>query len=193
MDQGPITRLLKDFSEGDKSAFDRLMPLVYDELRRLASGYLRNERAGHTLQPTALVHEAYTRLLQQDQCSYRSRTHFLAVAARAMRQILIDHSRLHRAGKRDLGRPKLALEEACASALERPAVMIALSDALDALERKDAAKARLIELRYFGGLTLDETAEATGCTVESVRHQLRVAQAFLHRELAGGGAPSAAA
>lgn len=188
MSEGPITELLEQLAQGDRAAFDRLMPLVYDELRRMASGFLKNERNGHTLPPTALVHEAFTRVLNQDRRSYQNRTHFFSVLARVMRQVLIDHARLHRAGKRDLGRPKVSLDAACSAAFGRPAVTIALADALESLEQTDPLKARLIDLRYFGGLTLEESAEATGLTFESVRHHLRVAQAFLHRELNPGTA-----
>ena len=183
----PITLLLQQIADGDQEALNRLVPLVYGELKRVAGGFLRGERPGHTLQPTALVHEAYAKLLHQDQRSYKNRAHFLAVASSLMRQILIDHARAHRASKRGSGQVKVPLEQACASAVDRPAVMIALSDALDALERQDRAKARLVEMRYFGGLTLQESAEVSGTTVESVRHGLRVAQAFLHRELARQG------
>jgi RNA polymerase sigma factor (TIGR02999 family) len=179
-----ITLLLQEIASGDQGAMNRLIPLVYVELKRLAGGFLRGERPGHTLQPTALVHEAYAKLLHQDQRSYQNRAHFLSVAASVMRQILIDHARAHRAAKRGQGFVRVPLEEACASAIDRPAIMIALADALDALERQDRAKARLVEMRYFGGLTLEESAEVSGTTVESVRHSLRVAQAFLNRELA---------
>ena len=185
LESGPITEILQEVADGDKSALDRLIPLVYAELKRLAGGFLRGEQPGHTLQPTALVHEAYTRLLDQSQPPYRNKAHFLSVAATIMRQILIDHARSQKAVKRGGGQPVLSLEEAYASAVEKPSIMIALADALDALERKDAAKARLVELHYFGGLTLEESAEVSGISVDSVRYGLRVAQAFLHRELAG--------
>jgi RNA polymerase sigma factor (TIGR02999 family) len=184
LESEPITQLLQEVAAGDQEALNRLIPLVYVELKRLAGGFLRGERPGHTLQPTALVHEAYAKLLRQDQRSYKNRAHFLSVAASLMRQILIDHARAHRAAKRGSGNAKVSLEEACACAVDRPAIMIALSDALDALERQDRAKARLIEMHYFGGLTLQESAEVSGTTLESVRHGLRVAQAFLQRELA---------
>jgi RNA polymerase sigma factor (TIGR02999 family) len=178
-----ITVLLQEFSDGDKDALDRLMPLVYAELRRLANSFLRRESSGHTLQPTALVHEAYARMVGQQQPTFKSRAHFLSIAAKVMRQILIDYARKRKADKRGAGLPKMSLEEACSAAVDRPAVMIALADALEALERKDARKARLIEMRYFGGLTLEESAEVAGITIESVRYELRVGQAWLHREL----------
>jgi RNA polymerase sigma factor (TIGR02999 family) len=122
-------------------------------------------------------------MIGQQQPAFQSRAHFLSIAAKVMRQILIDYARRRKAGKRGAGVPNMSLEDACGAVLERPAVMIALSEALDELERKDARKARLIEMRYFGGLTLEESAEVAGITVESVRYELRVAQAWLHREL----------
>src|SRR3984957_19217523 len=146
----PITVLLHAFSGGDKAALNDLIPLVYAELRKIADGHLRNERPGHTLQPTALVHEAYARLIEQRQPDYRDRVHFLAVAAQVMRQILIDHARRKFAAKRCASSPKYSLYEACDSAVEKPSLMIDLDDALKALEAHDALKARLIEMRFFG-------------------------------------------
>ena len=140
-DEQPITLLLQDIASGDKQAVDRLVPLLYPELRRLARGYLRNERPGHTLQPTALVHEAYARLVNQDQPDYNSRAHFMGVAAQVMRQVLIDHARTKNAGKRGGGAGKLSLDQAGGVAVERPSVMIAIDDALSELERKDPVKA----------------------------------------------------
>jgi RNA polymerase sigma factor (TIGR02999 family) len=179
-----ITELLQGVAEGDKSAMDQLIPLVYAELKRVAGFYLRREKPDHTLQPTALVHEAYARMLRQDQPVFRDRAHFLSVASHVMRQILIDHARAHASAKRGGGRPKFSLEEASVSAVSQPSIMVDLADALDALEQTDKEKSRLIEMRYFGGLTLEESAEVMGTTVPKVRHDLRVAQAFLHRELA---------
>jgi len=179
----PITRMLQEFAGGDKSALDRLMPLVYAELRRLAEGYLRNERTGHTLQPTALVHEAYLRLVDQNHSDYQSRGHFLAVAAHVMRQILIDHARARNAGKRGSGQPGCQLDEAIDAAIERPPLMIAIDDALAALEQIDARKAKLIEMRFFGGLTAEESAGVLELPVEKVRGELRLAQAWLQRQL----------
>jgi RNA polymerase sigma factor (TIGR02999 family) len=178
-----VTLMLQKFAAGDKESLDRLMPLVYAELRRLASSFLSRESTGHTLQPTALVHEAYARMVGQRQPAFQSRAHFLSIAARVMRQILIDYARRRRADKRGAGMANMSLEEACGAVVERPSVMIALSDALGELEKKDPRKARLIELRYFGGLTLEESAEVAGITVESVRYELRLAQAWLHRAL----------
>jgi RNA polymerase sigma factor (TIGR02999 family) len=179
----PITLLLQAFASGDKTALNHLIPLVYSELRRIADGHLRNERPGHTLQPTALVHEAYARLIEQKQPDYRNRVHFLAVAAQVMRQILIDHARKKFAAKRGGSRPKYSLDEACDAAIEKPSLMIDLDDALKALEAHDAMKARLIEMRFFGGLTAEESAEVLDLPLSSVRRGLRVAQAWLQREL----------
>jgi RNA polymerase sigma factor (TIGR02999 family) len=188
-----ITLLLRDVAVGDKEALDRLMPLVYGELRRIADGQLRRERQGHTLQPTALVHEAYVRLMRGQQPDYNNRTHFLAIASQVMRKILIDHARTKNASKRGGGRAGLSLDEARDACVERPEIMIALDDALNELERLDPRKARLIEMRYFGGLTAEESAQAVSLGVAEVRRELRVAQAWLQRELdrgAGGRAAS---
>jgi RNA polymerase sigma factor (TIGR02999 family) len=182
-EEPPVTVLLHRFANGDKVALDTLIPLVYSELQRLARGYLRNERSGHTLQPTALVHEAYARLLRQDQPDYQNRSHFLGVAAQVMRQILIDHARTRNAEKRGGGRPNFSVEEADDIAIDRPAELIAIDDALNQLARTDPVKAKLIEMRFFGGLTADESAEALQISVNDVRRHLRVAQAWLKREL----------
>jgi len=179
----PITLFLRDFAGGDKRAFDRLVPLLYPELRKIAGGYLRNERPGHTLQPTALVHEAYARLVNQDHPDYRSRTHFMAVAAQVMRQILVDHARSRDAGKRGGGAGKVPFDEALGVATQRPSMMVAIDDALSELTRKDALKGRLIEMRFFGGMTAEDSAEVLEIPVAEVRRHLRVAQAWLQREL----------
>ena len=194
VDDEPVIDLLQRFAEGDKAAFDRLMPMVYSELQKLARGYLRNERAGHTLQPTALVHEAYARLLKQEQPDYHSRSHFMGVAAQVMRQILIDHARTRNAAKRGGGTARYSITEAGEIPVNRPSILIAIDDALVELARKDALKARLIELRFFGGLTAEESAEAMGLEVGQVRNHLRLAQAWLQRELdrTGGDAKAAA-
>ena len=177
-----ITLLLRELSAGDKTALDVLIPLVYDQLRGIASGQLRRERAGHTLQPTALVHEVYARMAGREQPDYRDRAHFLGIAAQVMRKILIDHARSRNAGKRG-GSEKFSLDEGYHGAIERPGAMIALDDALTALERQDARKARLIEMRYFGGLTAEESATVLNLDVGTVRRELRLAQAWLQREL----------
>lgn len=183
MSSRSITLILQDFSAGDKSALDQLMPLVYAELRKLASKHLHLERSGHTLQPTALVHEAYVKLIGQSQPDYRSRAHFLSVAAHLMRQILIDHARARNAEKRGGGEAKYPLNESIDVPLERPAGAIALDDALQTLERRNPLQAQLIEMRFFGGLTAEESAQVLDLRVEKVRAELRVAQAWLQREL----------
>ena len=175
----PITVLLQDLAGGDKTALDRLIPLLYPELRRLARGYLNNERQNHTLQPTALVHEAYARLVKQNQPDYASRAHFLGVAAQVMRQILIDHARAHNAGKRNQGEMIVSLDEAIAGSAEQPAAILAVDEALEELKDHDALKARLVEMRFFGGMTAEESAEVVGMPVATVRRHLRVGQAWL--------------
>jgi len=179
----PITALLHEFASGDKTALDRLVPLLYPELRRLARGYMRNERPGHTLQPTALVHEAYARLVKQEQPDYRSRAHFMGVAAQVMRQILIDHARTRDAEKRGGGAANLSLEMAAGMPVGQPSTIIAIDEALDHLARNDSLKARVIEMRFFGGMTAEESAEVLKLSVTEVRRHLRVGQAWLQREL----------
>jgi RNA polymerase sigma-70 factor, ECF subfamily len=179
----PITLALQDLANGDKSALDRLMPYVYSELKRLADHYLRQERVGHTLQPTALVHEAYFRLVDQSLQRYNGRAHFLGVAAHVMRQILIDHARSRGAEKRGAGHLVFSLDEFIDAPIERPTAMIMVDDAIQALDAHDARKATLIEMRFFGGMTAEESAEALGLPVEKVRWELRIAQAWLKREL----------
>jgi RNA polymerase sigma factor (TIGR02999 family) len=179
----PITALLHEFASGDKSALDRLVPLLYPELRRLAQGYMRNERPGHTLQPTALVHEAYARLVKQEQPDYRNRAHFMGVAAQVMRQILIDHARTRDAEKRGGGAAKVSLEVAAGMPVGHPATIIAVNEALDQLARNDSLKAQLIEMRFFGGMSAEESAEVLKLSVAEVRRHLRVAQAWLQRAL----------
>ncbi len=179
----PITAALLDLARGDKSGLDRLMPYVYAEFRKLAGHYLRQERPGHTLQPTALVHEAYFRLVDQDLPDCNGRAHFLGVAAHVMRQILIDHARSRGAAKRGAGQAVFSLDEFIDAPIERPAAMVMVDDAIEALEVYDARKAKLIEMRFFGGMTAEESAEVLGLPVEKVRGELRIAQAWLRREL----------
>jgi RNA polymerase sigma-70 factor, ECF subfamily len=179
----PITALLHEFAQGNKDALDQLVPLLYPELRRLARSYMLNERPGHTLQPTALVNEAYTRLVKQDQPDYRNRAHFMGVAAQVMRQILIDHARTRDAEKRGGGAARLSLETADGVAAQPPSRIIAVDEALEELARTDALKARLIEMRFFGGMTAEESAEALQLSVNEVRRHLRVGQAWLQRAL----------
>ena len=179
----PITNLLRAFAAGNKAALDRLMTLLYPELRRLAGGYMRNERNAQTLQPTALVHEAYARLVKQNQPDYNSRAHFLGVAAHIMRQILIDHARTSNAEKRGGKVAKVPLDQATDVAVERPSAMIAIDDALGELERIDPLKAQLVEMRFFGGMTAEDSAEVLKISSSQVRRQLRVGQAWLQRAL----------
>ena len=179
----PITVLVHEYAKGDKAALDRLLPLVYAELRRIAQQHLKNERPGHTLQPTALVHEMYGRLAGHAAPDLHDRIHFLSVAAQVMRQILIDHARTKYAQKRGGRQEKLSLDEAQEVCLETPAIMVRIDDALNELARQDARKAKLIEMRFFGGLTAEESAGVLGLPVNVVRRELRVAQAWLQREL----------
>lgn len=179
-----VTLLLLDAKNGDSHALDRLLPIVYDELRRLAAHYLRDERAAATLQPTALVHEAYLRLVAQEMPDWECRSHFYGVAAHLMRQILVDHARRHRSQKRGAGTPPVPLDEVVAFAAGKSDDVLALDDALTRLAAVDARKCRVIELRYFGGLTVDETARALNLSVGTIGREQRLAEAWLHRELA---------
>jgi RNA polymerase sigma-70 factor (ECF subfamily) len=174
MAAGSITLILQEFVAGDKTAADRLVPHVYAELRKLAGRQLRNERSGHTLQPTALVHEAYVRLVGNDQPDYRSRSHFLGIASRVMRQILVDHARMYKAEKRGC-QLTCALEDWMDHAVERPPALMAVDDALRELEQSDPGKGKLMEMRFFGGLTAEESADVLGMSVQKVRAELRVA------------------
>jgi RNA polymerase sigma factor (TIGR02999 family) len=178
-----ITALLKRAQEGQKDALDELLTRLYPELRRLAGGYLRQERPSHTLQPTALVHEAYLRLVEQEQPNCESRAHFMGIAARAMRQILVDHARTRNAAKRGKGADCISLDETREIGAKRTTPIVALDDALRALESIDPLKSRLVEMRFFGGLTAEESATVTGLPVTTVRSQLRIAMAILGKDL----------
>ncbi|HZP17190.1 MAG TPA: ECF-type sigma factor, partial [Terriglobales bacterium] len=169
---------------GDREALDRLTPLVYRELRLLADRYLRDEHAADTLQPTALVNEAYLRLIAQKLPDWECRSHFFGVAAHLMRQILVDHARRHRSAKRGDGEPLITLDEGLAVSLSRSREVIALDDALNALAALDPRKAKVIELRYFGGFSVEETAKALDISVATVGREQRMAEAWLHREMA---------
>ena len=184
----PITVLVHEYANGDNAALDRLVPLVYTELRRIARKQLRDERPSHTLQPTALVHEMYARLADQEPPHVRDRIHFLSVAAHVMRQILVDHARTKYAKKRGGRQEMLSLDEAQDACIERPAIMVRIDDALDQLGRQDPRKAQLIEMRFFGGLTAEESASILELPVNVINRELRVAQAWLQRELDRGGA-----
>ncbi len=181
-----VTSLLKEWSAGDAGALERLMPLVYGELQRLARAYLRDERAGHTLQPTALVHEAYLRLVDQSRVKWQSRGHFFGVAAQMMRRILVDHARARLTEKRGLGVRALALDDAIPISPEADATLVRLDDALAALKTLDPGQCRLVELRYFAGLTLEETADALAVSTATVKREWTVAKAWLRREMGAG-------
>jgi RNA polymerase sigma factor (TIGR02999 family) len=182
---GEVTRLLGQLGRGEKDAINQLLPLVYDELHRLARSYFRRERGEHTLQPTALVHEAYIRLVDQ-RAPMENRGHFLAVAATQMRRILLDYARKHDAKRRGGGGEKVMLEDTMAISAQRPVDMIALDGALLKLAQLDPEQSKLVELRYFGGLSVEETAEVMGCSTATVKRSWSSARAFLHREITGG-------
>ena len=178
-----VTLLLQDWKNGDKRAIERLTPIVYDELRRLAAHYLRDEHAADTLQPTALVHEAYIRLVSQKTPDWEGRAHFFGVAAHLMRQILVDHARRNNSAKRGSGAPVAQLDEALSFAPEKKQELLALNDAFEGLAQIDQRKAQIMELRYFGGFSVEETAQALNISVATVGRETRLAEAWLHREL----------
>jgi RNA polymerase sigma factor (TIGR02999 family) len=181
--QSEVTRLLLDWSAGNQTALDQLMPLVYDELRRLASSYLRSERPGHTLEPTGLIHEAYMRLVDQSLPQWENRSHFFGVAARLMRQILVDHARSRGAVRRGGNQKKISIEDTTVFSDDHAAELIAFDEALRKLAELDERKARIIEMQSFGGMTSEETAEALGISVPTVKRDLKFARAWLKREL----------
>lgn len=176
-----VTGLLIAWSHGDKKALDKLVPLVNDELRRLAHHYMGRERSGHTLQTTALVNEAYLRLVDQSEVHWHDRAHFFAVAAQVMRHILVDYARSHARAKRGGQAHKTSLEEAVVASPERAADLVALHEALNELAEVDERKSRIVELRYFGGLTIDETAEVMKISPMTVRREWRSAKAWLYK------------
>lgn len=178
-----ITWFLLRWSRGDRAALDQLMPVVYEELHKLAQGYLRRERPDHTLQPAALINEAYLRLVRQDFPEWQSRKHFYGVAAQLMRQILVEYARARAAGKRGGAGQKFSLDEALTISGGKAAEFIALDDALRALAKFDKRKVRIIELRYFGGLSLAETAAALGISIPTIGREMRLACAWLRREM----------
>lgn len=183
-----VTRILQEWNSG-ADARERLMPLVYAELRRLAQTYLRRERPAHTLQPTALVHEAYLRLVDQSRVEWQSRSHFFSVASQMMRRVLIDHARAHASEKRGGRGPRLSLDEAAIVPEERAAELLALDEALRRLTDTDERKGRVVELRFFGGLSISETAEVLGVHTATVERDWVVAKAWLYREIEGGESP----
>lgn len=180
---GEVTRLLLQLRKGDSEAEAKLVPLVYAELRRLARHYLSVERHGHTLQPTALVHEAYLRLTKLKQIDWQNRTHFFAVSATIMRRILVDHARTVRAHKRGLGWDIVSLNEATLPPPSRAPEILALDEALTRLTVLDERQAKVVELRFFGGMNEEETANALGVSSRTVKRDWRIAKAWLFKEL----------
>jgi RNA polymerase sigma factor (TIGR02999 family) len=186
LQRGPssqVTELLVRWRGGEKAALDSLIPLVYSELRRIAQHYLNNERPDHTLQSTALVHEAYVRLTQQQVPQWQNRAHFFAVAAQLMRQILVDYARNHRASKRGGDAYKLALDEAEEQPQAVDVDIVALDDALNSLAAMDMQQCRVVELKFFGGLSIEDTAEVLGISPSTVKRDWVTARAWLYREL----------
>ena len=188
MDPKSVTEALNGLAKGDEKALDRLLPVVYRELKRLAAGYLRSERAEHTLQPTALAHEAYLRLVGRERIEWQNRAHFLGVAARAMRESLVDQARRRKALKRGGGQALTLYDEALPVAGGRPIAFDDLDQALVDLSRLSERQAKVVELRYFGGLTIEETGEVLGISPVTVKRDWATARAWLYRELTGSSA-----
>lgn len=178
-----VTQLLQEMADGDQKAPEVLLPLVYEELKKLASGYMSNERDGHTLQTTALVHEAYIRLVDWKNTDWQNRAHFFAVAAQMMRKILIDYARKHRSQKRGSGQTNIALDDALIYAGESNLDLFALDEALNQLEELDPRQCRIIELRFFGGLTIDETAEVLKLSATTITDEWTMARMWLYSRL----------
>ena len=179
-----ITQLLVDWSKGDQAALEKLMPLVYDELRRLASNYLRRERASHTLQPTALVNEAYLKLVDQRHARWQNRAQFFGISAQLMRRILVDHARQHQAAKRGGSKQqRLSITSAERVAKQPDIDLLALNEALDELTIMDPQQAQIVELKFFGGLSIEETAEVLGISHATVERDWKMARAWLRRQL----------
>jgi RNA polymerase sigma-70 factor, ECF subfamily len=181
-----LTALLVKWRNGDRSALDQMTPLVYEELRRLARHFLASERADHTLQPTALVHEAYLRLIDQHSVDWRNRAHFLAMAATMMRRILINHAQAHNAAKREGSVEVLSLEDAFGIFTDPRIDILLLNTTLDRLSELDPQQARVVELRYFGGLSIEETAEALGISPATVKREWSTARLWLMQQMSSG-------
>ncbi|HZN08043.1 MAG TPA: sigma-70 family RNA polymerase sigma factor [Pyrinomonadaceae bacterium] len=181
-----VTQLLADWGRGDKSAFDKLFPLVHEELRRIAQRQMNHERPGHTLQATALVNEAYLKLAGNEGFEWRDRAHFYAVCAQVMRHVLIDHARAHARDKRGGGALQVSLNDAIALGEQRAEELVALDEALRSLEGLDPQKGRIVELRYFGGLSIEETAEVLDISPRTVRREWRRSKAWLYRMISEG-------
>jgi RNA polymerase sigma factor (TIGR02999 family) len=178
-----VTQLLIEWSNGDKAALNKLMPLIYEELRRLAHRYMTRERPGNTLQTTALVNEAYVRLINRKNVHWQNRTHFFAIAAQLMRSILVDHARSYAYAKRGGGATKLTLDEAMVVSQERAGEVVALDEALKGLAEIDPQQSRIVELRFFGGLTIEETAEVVALSPATIKREWNAAKAWLYHEL----------
>ena len=178
-----VTQMLHDRSDGDREVLDKLIPIVYEELRRQAARYLRRERPGHTLQTTALIHEAYLRLIDQKDVRWQNRAHFYAISAQLMRRILVDHARSRQAAKRGGSDIKLPLEEAMIASEGREVDLVALDEALERLAAIDPQQSRVVELRFFSGLSVEETAEVLGTSTRTVKRDWNVAKAWLRREI----------
>jgi RNA polymerase sigma factor (TIGR02999 family) len=186
-DQSAITQMLIELTDGNKEVVNEILPLIYTELKKLAGSYLRKERGNHTLQPTALVHEAYMKLIDQRQIKWQNRAHFLGIAAQVMRRILLDYARKKKAEKRGGADDNVALEENLIIIQgEKSAELLALDEALENLAKMDEMKAKIVELRYFGGLSVEETAEVLGVSEITVKRHWRMAKAWLYGQLAVG-------
>ena len=183
--QNEVTQLLLDWSNGDRAALDNLMPLVYDELHRLAHHYMGRERPGQTLQTTALVNEAYLRLIDQRGVQWQNRAHFFGIASQMMRRILVDHARSRQYAKRGGRARQVSFDEVMAVSEERAAEVVALDDALTALAAIDTRKSEIVEMRFFGGLSIEETAEVLAVSPGTVMRDWTLAKAWLHREISG--------
>jgi RNA polymerase sigma factor (TIGR02999 family) len=186
-----LSLLLKRWRQGDRDALERLMPLVYEELRRIARHYLKNERRGHTLESTALVHEAFLRLIDQRSVQWQNRAHFFGIASQMMRRILVDHARKRQAAKRDAALVRLSVAERLVPDAEREPDLLALDQAIDALAALDPDQGRVVELRYFGGLTIEETAEVMGVSPATVKREWATARLWLKREIRKGASAEA--
>jgi RNA polymerase sigma factor (TIGR02999 family) len=185
--QSEVTRLLNDWGNGRRDALDRLLPQIYAELRRLAGSYLRRERPDHTLQPTALVHEAFIKLVDQRAVRWQNRAHFFGIAAQAMRRILVDHARAHAADKRGGGERAVSFDEAMVAIGAPDIDLLALDEVLTRLATFDPQQSRIVELRFFGGLTIEETAEVLGVSPATVGRDWTLAKAWLYAELSRQG------
>ena len=184
-----VTLMLKRLSAGDQEAVNMLVPVLYDELRRLAAYYLRKERSDHTLQATALVHEAYVRLVDQREVEWKNRNHFFGVAAQLMRRVLLDHARKHQAAKRGGPLPKLKLDDAVAMCEENAAELVALDGLLTRLSTIDPRQTRVVELRFFGGMSVEETAEVMNISPATVKREWAMAKAWFAREMSRASVP----